>query len=317
VYPLKSITTPKLSVPAAQSPNGARISLAHNSHVHAMVLISRRNAQAFAAGYRLYNRYSKWRTNRTYGGPRRRSTPTGRKYRPRVMRYNTYKGNWKTRARRRVALPRNFASSKTVETVLPNNRDTARQIINPQALIFINTGSGIENRERDQVYISGIKLNAHFSNNTGERVWVNWAVIYPKRDRVISNQQADFFRDYTDERAWNANNATKQGLSWANAEINPDEFVILNRGKFLLAPGNQTGTGGIYNKNDCLNDIERYIKLGRTFTFDGPIEAVDQQIYFVTWVANSTEGAGFNIGVANSMSWKLRAIVYFREPKTA
>lgn len=282
-----------------------------------MVLISRKNAAAFAAGYRLYNRYSKWRTNRLYGGARRRSTPTGRKYRPRVMRYNNYKGNWKSRARRRVALPRNFASSKTTETVLPNNRDSARQIINPQALIFITTGSGIENRERDQVYISGIKLNATFANNTGERMWVNWAVIYPKRDRVISNQQADFFRDYTDERAWNANSAIKQGLTWANAEINPDEFVILNRGKFLLAPGIATPNGRIYNKNDCRNDIERYIKLGRTFTFDGPIEAVDQQIYFVCWSALANEAAGFNVGSGTSMQWKLRAIVYFREPKTA
>jgi len=274
-----------------------------------MSLVQRAAMMGALAGWNAYQK------NR--GTPRLRATMTRRRknralvYRPRGRRAT--KKSWKARARRQVALPRNFASSKTTESVLPDLRSQNRNILGIQALIFLNRGNEINQRERDSAYISGMKINVAYRNLAALRVWVNWAVIFPKDKKIIGITEDDFFRDYTDQRAWNANDPGKTGLSWANASINPDEYVILSRGKFLLAPGNTTTSQ--FNIKDSDNDIERYVKIGRTFTWDGPIQAVDQQIFFVTWVASTQDPAGYNANVG--MNWRLRNIIYFRDPKQA
>lgn len=264
------------------------------------------------AGYNAYQR------NRGMMKPRLRASMASRTkarralYRVRRRRYG--KKGWKKRAMRIYALPRNFTTCKTTETVLPNTRTINGQICDVQALVLINKGTAINQRARDQCYLAGIKINANFNNTRAARQWVNWAVVFPRNQATLTNGTNDFFRDYTSQRSWNANDATKSGLTWANAAINTDEFLVMARGKFLLSPGTLS-IAGTFNKTDSSNDIERYIKIGRTITFDGPIEAVDQQCYFVTWVADPNANAGFDTGAG--MTWRLRAICYFRDPKGA
>lgn len=253
----------------------------------------------------------------------RRSTFASRRkamaYRPRMRRMT--KRQWQARARRRVAQPKNYSTSKTNETVLPAQSTILLQRIDPRPLIAISRGTEINQRLRDTVFISGIKLDLTFRNLEGDRIFINWAVIHPKQDQLIGTGQTDFFRDYNDSRTWDAGSAAKTGLSWSVAAINTDEYIVLKRGKFMLIP-NSTVTAGLnqavaYNSKDVQKSISCYVKLGRNFTFqDTPTDAVNDQVYFVCWAANPDGPAGNNIG-ENGFQYRLRSIVYFREPKTA
>jgi len=250
---------------------------------------------------------------------RRASTARARGLRrPRYRRSYKSKGAWQAAARRQVALPRNYSTSKTCETVLPggNGYQTLNEKkMQPQGLINITRGDALNQRERDTIYISGIQIKVNYVNLRGtQRIWVNWAVVYPKRDRTMSATQKDFFRDYNAERSWDANAATKTGLSWSCAAVNTDEFVVLKRGKFLLTPsGNSIAN---YNHKDPEKILTQYVKIGRMFTFDGAIEAVDQQIYMCTWTAVGSTVAGYDVAPA-CLDYRMRAVVYYREPKTA
>lgn len=263
-------------------------------------------------------------TKRAYARRRLRgramSTRTRRaalRYRPRGRRMS--KRQWQAKARRSVAHPKNYSTSKTTESVLPDLTSSLLQRLRPTALITINRGNEINERQRDTVFISGIRLDLNFRNLEEDRVFINWAVVHPKQDQLIGQTQTDFFRDYTSSRTWDAGSAAKTGLSWSNAAINTDEYVILKRGKFLLIP-NPTATVNQavgYNSKDIQKELTCYVKIGRNFTFqDTPSTAPNDQIYFVCWGANPDQNAGNNVGV-NGFTYRIRSIVYFREPKTA
>lgn len=242
---------------------------------------------------------------------------------------------WQARARRNVAHPKNFSTSKTTESILPGATagDSAgfltagqQRLINFPGLIKINRGTEINQRLRDTVFISGVKIDANFKNLSGDRVFVNWAVIHPKQDQLVTQTQTDFFRDYTDSRTWDAGSNQKTGLSWSNAKINTDEYIILKRGKFMLCPSGVTGgnageQGSIekavsFNSKDNQKSISHWVKIGRNFTFqDTPTTAPNDQLYFVFWVADESKGAGNN--TTGSTEVRLRCVIYFREPRTA
>ena len=253
---------------------------------------------------------------------RARARRAATRFRPRARRRLT-KRQWQARARREVANPRNFSTSKTTESVLPGGNGffnlVLQQRVKVVPLITINRGTDINQRLRDACILSGVKIDATFLNRESYRLFLNWAVIHPKTDENVTETEADFFRDYTNERSWNAGDAGKTGLSWNNASINTDKFTVLKRGKFLLAPGSQTGavTQGFYNLKDCEKDVSIWTKISRTITFkdisggQAPIE----QLYFVFWSANSGAAAGNNIGDVG-MGVRVKAVCYFREPRS-
>lgn len=241
------------------------------------------------------------------------------RYRPRGKKLSRRK--WQAAARRQVAVPRNYSTAKTQETVFPTGATVLQNALSVTPLLNgISKGTDINQRLRDSIVISGIKIDAAFQNIDTRRLMINWAVIHPKQNQLVTNTQKGFFRDFQDERSWDANSATKTGLSWSQAKINTDDFVILKRGKFMLAPGNvATGTGanpGTWNVKDSEKEISHWLKLNRTFTYDTTDQTpvINDPIYFVTWPAWPSAQAGSNLG--EGMRYKLRAIVYFREPKT-
>lgn len=241
------------------------------------------------------------------------------RYRPRARRLPRRK--WQAKARRQVAAPRNYSTSKTAETVFPGSGTNV--LLNAMSvtpiLNGINKGTGINERMRDSIVISGVKIDMAVINNENKRLYVNWAIVHPKQDQTITNTQKDFFRDYTDQRSWDANLSTKSGITWANAQINTDDYVILKRGKFLLAPGiraEATGPTGYYNIKDCQKEISHWLKLGRQFTFtDDPVPVIHDPIYFVIWCADPMSASGTNLG-DNGIRYKLRCVTYFRDPKS-
>lgn len=286
-----------------------------------MSLVTRAAMMGALAGYNAYRKRGTTRALTLRGSrtlARVKARRSAMRYRPRTRKLS--RRGWQARARRQVAAPRNYSTAKTQETVFPTGSDLLQQRLAVVPLLNgIDKGTEINERMRDTIVVSGIKMDMCIQNRDKERVFVNWAVIHPKQAQTITPTQDDFFRDYTSARAWNAGSAAKTGLSWSVAQINTDDYVILKRGKFLLAPGAPDGTPqnqGVYNLKDCEKSISHWIKLGRQFTFtDEVVPVVHDPLYFVMWTASAIAPAGNNVG-DNGVRYKLRAITYFREPKT-
>ena len=267
----------------------------------------------FAAGGK---RRSKSGLRGTMRGRSRKASYMASRYRPRSRRMS--KRKWQAKARRQVAVPRNYSTSKTTESVNPTNSNILLQKLDVRQLITIGKGTNINQRLRDTCVISGIKLNLSFQNLEDERLFINWAVIHPKQGQVIDPNQPDFFRDYTDARAWDANSGAKTGLSWTVAQINADDYVVLKKGKFMLVPSTGTSVNPAvsFNSKDSEKSIQCWLKLGRSFTFtQDAVPVPNDPLYFVCWAASPNGDPGTNVGVSG-FNYRLRSIVYFREPKS-
>lgn len=273
-------------------------------------------------GWRAASRKGKtMRLRGTSTAMRRRSSYLATRYRPRRKRLS--RRRWQAKARRQVAVPRNYSTSKTTESILPNSSQVLYQSMAVRQLITISKGTDINQRLRDSCVISGIKLDLSFKNDVAKRCFVNWAVIHPKQDQLVTPVQSGFFRDYDDKRSWDADDDQKTGLSWTVAQINADDYVVLKRGKFMLTPQSALGSplalqpeSVSFNSKDSEKSISCYVKLSRTFTWNDNVpQACNDPIYFVCWVASPNDPAGYNIGSAG-ITYRLRSVIYFREPKS-
>lgn len=274
--------------------------------------------------------YNRTNTTRTVARKTVRRMPMRYSKRPRrfMRRRRVYrrryskKARWQARARRQVGMPRNFSTTKTTESVLPGSVTIApTKFVSGRPLIIIGgtTSNNVNARQRYCCVVSGIKIDATFLNGSATaRTYINWAIVHGKQGQTISDTTPDFFRDYTSVRAFNANDtATKTGLTYSVAQINTDEFIVLKRGKFMLTPqasGAATRFESNYNYGSSTKEISHYLKLGRTFYFDDNEDTPQDQIYFVCWASNPNEGTGTTNDVLN---YRMRAIVYWREPRQA
>lgn len=228
------------------------------------------------------------------------------------------KARWQAKARRMVGLPRNYSTTKTTESVLPSAVTVApTKFVSGRPLIIIagTTSNSVNARQRYICHVSGIKIDATFRNTLGpDRLYINWAVVHGKQGQVVSDSTPDFFRDYTNVRAFDANaSATKTGLTYSVAQINPDEFVVLKRGKFLLTPAG--GAAAIqYNYGASNKEISHYVKINRSFVFDDGEDTPQDQVYFVCWASNPNEGVGTT---NDALNYRLRSVIYWREPRQA
>lgn len=258
---------------------------------------------------------------------RSRKMPISRSYRrrgrrmmrKRMVRRVPRKARWQAKARRMVGNPRNYSTSKTTESQLPGVLTTvATSTVSARGLIQISGTSinSINARQRDTCIINGIRMDLTFENLLNDRIYINWAVIHAKQGQNISSTTPDFFRSYGSERSFNADaSATVTGLSYSVAQINTDEFLVLKRGKFMLTPA-ATLAGDVpprgYNYGAATKEIKCWMKVGRQFYFDDGSAEPQDQLTFVCWASNPSDGTGT---VASAFRYRLRAICYWREPR--
>lgn len=255
-------------------------------------------------------------------GPRRtmtryRSRYLATRYRPRRRRLS--KRRWQARARKYVGPPRNYANAKTdvskaAAVSVPKNC----QQLHITPCIAIQSGTDINQRMRNTVNLSGIRIQFACRNISNSPIFLNWAVICARNNGVsnLLQTQSEFFRDYNSTRAWNANDSSKFGLEWSNASINPDMFHVLRRGKFLLA-GYPSSTSYTYNVKDSHKEMDIYVKIGRQVNFQDDSDVTGlpiEQVWFVYWGATPLSAAGY--ATSNQFSEITKVIQYYREPKT-
>jgi len=271
-------------------------------------------APAIAAALGGYAASRSGKYTRKLRGTRRRYATKSRylatRRRPRRM----TRGKARLAARRAFALPRNYATAKTTVVKPANVIAKTNQFLNATACIQIFQGPGINERLRDSVVLSGVRIQFACRNLNKYNAFLNWAVISAKGDEDVSTTSPDFFREYDDSRAWNADATGKTGLEWSHAAINLDKYRVHRRGKFLLGaqPGG-TVVEASENK-DSFKEMDIYVKIGRSITFDATASTPFEQIYFVFWMASPLDGAGRGLGDGFSETTKI--VNYYREPKS-
>ena len=241
---------------------------------------------------------------------------------------------WQAKARRQVGNPKNFSTAKTTESVNPgapttgavglgegnfsgDNAVATKTIASVPLIVISGTSvSSIDRRNRDMCVVSGVKIDATFSNtNQFRRIYVNWAIVHGKQGQIISPATTDFFRSYQGERAFNAAHNDFTGLTSSVAQINTDEFVVLKRGKFMLTPNGAAGDTQDFNYGGVSKEKSIWLKLGRSFYFDSGSSQPQDQIYFVCWPAIPEQPA--SQVTAKILEFRLRSITYWREPRAA
>lgn len=246
-----------------------------------------------------------------------RSRYAATRYRGRARR-KVSKRVWQARARRELGSPRNYSTCKTATGYVATNVTKPNQQLHVANCIRIPPGTNINQRIRDAIIVSGVRIQFAARNLNGFTGFLNWAVVCPKDDNAVTQTQQDFFRDYTNDRSWNAGVATKTGLEWCQAAVNSDRFTVMRRGKVMLGanPSATTLSAISYNR-DTEKAMDIYVKLGRTVHFDtqDPKPSTPfENVYFCYWFASPNGQAGLATGDGFLESTKI--ITYFREPKT-
>lgn len=244
----------------------------------------------------------------------RRARYVATRYRKKSKRLS--KRQWQARARRTVGVPRNYSTAKTAVGYNTTAVAKFNQQLHVASCVRISKGTGIDQRLRDTCVVSGVRIMFSVRNENGFNCFLNWAVIHPKDETTITASTADFYRDYNDDRSWNANAANKNGQEWSYASINTDKFDVLRRGKFLLGAAPDAASVVVRsNVKDSEKEMDIYVKLGRSFTFDNDMGSEPfENIYFCFWFAGPLQPAGTATGDGLTESTKI--VTYFREPKT-
>ena len=228
--------------------------------------------------------------------------------------------------RQEFGAPAGFDTCKRAQTHDPTNLITlGTQSMNCYEVTGLTKAGQINSRERDSVFLSGIKIymNAEFAATNSRTARLNWAVISPKNAATVTSTDTNFFKDYGATRAWNAAATNKTGLSWAMAKINLDEYHVFGQGYcWMGAEGSQPApsadTANIIPANNMLNNeayTERYVPIGRTITFASTV--CNERIYIALWggMPMADSGVSNYNDTARPFLVRLKTITYFREPE--
>lgn len=217
-----------------------------------------------------------------------------------------------------IGLPKNYSIAKTQITQEPENHSMGEQIIYPYPLLNqIVKGEEINERMRDAIYVSGIRVDFTFRNVGSRKLVFNYAVIHPKTALTVTNLVQEFFRDYTDERAWAANATDKRGLDWAKAVVNQDRYNIIAKGRMVLGPSGTTDVNVNAYNMVCEKQRGFWIPIRRMITYyeTGGVSTCNHPVYFVCWCSNPHQTSGYNL--TGSHAFRMRSIVWYRDPKNS
>lgn len=230
------------------------------------------------------------------------------------------KGYSNLKIRRRYGERIGQENAKRVQTSTVQTTFRSSRVLYNEGLMDIpkavTLDQNLNRRVRDMVNISGIQLTMEVNNADAQIPQLcNFAVIAPKQGASGVNA-SHFFR------AMNQGAARSIDFSLALSSnemhtlpINSDRYLVFWHKRFMLNP-RVGGTEFSANSGKSYRIIKKYIKLRRQVRFDN-VESQPEsgQIWLVYWFDRF--GAPQNGPVRNSVTEvSIRAVVYFREPKT-
>lgn len=173
------------------------------------------------------------------------------------------------------------------------------------------TSEEINNRERDTIVITGIKLCIEIKNLDSFPQWFNVALLTPK-DETAGITATGFFRSHGVDRDQNFTTSLP-GFQMHCLPVNTDHYVVLRHKRFRLGPAAAFSSGATVSSYTML-DI--WLPLKRQIRYDGPLSSdlAKGQVYLVWWASGVSDPSGTAVSV-DSYQFAHRAIVYFKNPR--
>lgn len=220
----------------------------------------------------------------------------------------------KNRQRERVGKAPSEVPSSKIHTALdadPTARDS-RTLYQTDVTTIVAAGSfnDIDNRQRDQVYMSGVKIAISLENTSQKPVHWNVAMVMNRRNPQDAIATDDFFKGSGSGRGLNFSNLLNSNDFRARA-INTDANVVLMHKRFTLSPSNSTAYEEGWKPSFlCFDD---YVPIKRIITYDNGGDA-NNRIHLVFW-CDEFNTAGGILPSTNVITQSTRLLTFFKEPK--
>lgn len=222
------------------------------------------------------------------------------------------------RNRRSIGFRRNEGATKRTETTYtPDELETRTLHITHLTSIPKTASNEIDSRQRNQIFISGMKFCIELRNNTDECLVCNMALVCPKNKRILdasnSAPNEQWFRGTGEDRGLDFTTALSSSDLHCRP-INTDEHFVLMHKRFDLAP-KQFGSGAVSSIRPNYRFFNFYKHIKRSFRWnsDGQSYPVAHPIYLVMW-CDKAFSAEDTDKTDNVLTCFKRVITYFKEP---
>jgi len=173
------------------------------------------------------------------------------------------------------------------------------------------TNQDLNTRERDVIYVSGMKVNVHAFNTCGVDLYLNMAIITTKK--TATNVGLDLFTSPGGtSRAANFTNVGLTPFERHTLPINSDEYQVHWHSRVLMCNAAfPTNSNGLAPK---LFELFKYVAINRQIRFDGAAAESETGVYFVHWAGIAGEDAADPI-IKTSNAYKLdySILTYYRD----
>lgn len=219
--------------------------------------------------------------------------------------------------RRRRYRPRQIGSKAMVK----RNKFAADVIYNTRTLrqhdlttILQTTSGAINRRERQVIFMRGVRVK-FLSRNllTRPLIW-NWALVLDKQagNTVLTE---NMFRGNDSTRGRNFSTALTS-LDFATEALNGDRFKIFRRGRLTLRGWDMEQSASPAFLNNGGNNwgmVDRYIKLNtKVFYEDTTSGSAIQKISLIFW-GDQVQAAAASNAVTNAVQTQMETVVYFND----
>jgi len=234
------------------------------------------------------------------------------------------KRSFKKKMIRRIDTLKHQAKSLLVWNEAPTTLSTKVLWDNP--ITGILQGDTRDQRERNSIWISGIRLRMTFRNSLKVPMYCHVALINPRdpfpddgSDANALNPAGFFTALGTSSRSgYPAAHSAQQltGMQWATLPINTDVHNIIWHTRFKLGirfdAANQEFTTGAGAPN--YRTLSRYIKIGKTVGYKNTAgNSCLQPMYLVVWCSTFEEPLANQ--TAGALIFQPHIVTYFKDPK--
>lgn len=177
-----------------------------------------------------------------------------------------------------------------------------------------DTNNDIDGRQRQQVFLNGVKLAMTIQNTGSVPLHVNVAMVMNRTSPGSAPSTSDFFRGSGSDRGLDFTSAILNSNDYRSRAINPDTNVILFHKRMTLSAATDIGNTYEAGWKPSFTTLDKYTSIKRIITYDGITDIANNRVYLVFWCDRwqNPTGAGTT---SNAMTVQTRLITDFKEPK--
>lgn len=173
----------------------------------------------------------------------------------------------------------------------------------------------IDERQRQVIYFSGVKICWELKNNEATPLHFNIAVIAPKEGLDDAVATGEFFRGTGTERGLDFSNSLNSNDFWCRP-INRDIWTIVKHWRFQLN-SDTNGISGVHQRErgSSYMRFSRWVPIKKQIRYRG-LNSTNclNKMYVVYWADRFMEPGG-TTPLSNAFTVSKRYVTYFREPK--